>query len=118
MYNKDRERQDIEGGKTDETRTMELMVEIGDTLIKGIKLTYDLPELNDSGKCPVLDTVMWKETNTEGKATVRHGFYEKTMASPIVFHRRSAYSWRSKIVTLGEEVRRISFVHGRRGEIC
>ena len=39
-------------------------------------------------------------------AQIRHTFFEKKMTSPLVFHARSAYNWRAKIVTLGEEVKR------------
>ena len=37
---------------------------------------------------------------------IRHTYYEKPMASPLVFHSRAAYSWRCKIVTLSEETGR------------
>ena len=33
-------------------------------------------------------------------------YYEKEVTSPLVFHAKGAHTWRSKIVTLGEEVRR------------
>ena len=37
---------------------------------------------------------------------MRHTFYEKPLASPLVFHSRSAYNWKAKVVTLSEEVKR------------
>ena len=42
-------------GKSDAAWTFSLIREIGDTLIPGLKLTVDLPELHQSGRCPMLD---------------------------------------------------------------
>ena len=46
---------DLEEGKTDTPRTMELVKKLRDNLVPGLKLTYDLPELHQSGMCPMLD---------------------------------------------------------------
>ena len=43
---------------------------------------------------------------SEGAVIIRHTFYEKSVTAPLVFHSKSAHTWRSKLVTLAEEVRR------------
>merc|ERR1711867_429748 len=97
---------DNEGGKTDTLRTMELIREVGNTLVPGLKLTIDLPELHPNGKCPMLDIQVWKEVTEEDFCIVRHSFYQKPTTSPLVFHSGGAHAWRIKIVTLAEEMRR------------
>ena len=103
-WERDRDRQTEE---TDWERTMALLVEEGDRLVPGIRLTSDLPEKHKNGKCPVLDIAVWKDNSGEGGAAkVRYTFFEKEVSAPTVFHAKAAYSWRSKIVTLSEELRR------------
>ena len=62
--------------------------------------------MNPDNKCPMLDLKVWKEHSKEGFAVIRHTYYEKEVTSPLVFHSKGAHPWRSKLVTLGEEVRR------------
>ena len=78
-------------GKTDAARTFDLIREIGDTLILGLKLTVDLPELHQSGRCPMLDIQVWMEEH-EGRCRVRHSFYQKPSTSPLVFHASGAHT--------------------------
>ena len=54
----------------------------------------------------MLDLKVWKEEGQNGANTIRHTFYDKDVASPLVFHSRGAHTWRSKLVTLAEEIRR------------
>ena len=54
----------------------------------------------------MLDLKVWKEVGEDGIAVVRHTFYEKDVSAPLVFHAKGAHTWRSKLVTLSEEVRR------------
>ena len=54
----------------------------------------------------MLDLKVWKETAGDGNILIRHTFYEKEVTSPLVFHAKGAYTWRSKLVTLAEEVTR------------
>ena len=79
---------------------MDLMVEEASKILPGIKFTADLSELNDSGRCPVLDLEVWADRAGDGKAVIRHTFFEKAITAPYVFHSKAAYNWRSKIVTL------------------
>ena len=96
---------DIAEGKTDSLRTIELVKEIGDCLVPGLRLTFDLPELHPSGKCPMLDIQVWVEDREEC-SLVRHTFFQKPVTSPLVFHAAGAHNWKSKIITLSEELRR------------
>ena len=84
---------------------MDLLVETASSVIKGIKLTSDLPELHDNDRCPMLDIEVWAEREGENM-TIRHSFYEKPVTSPMVFHANGVYDWRCKLVTMSEELRR------------
>ena len=53
----------------------------------------------------MLDLEVWSEVR-EGKSIIRHSFYEKPITAPMVFHALGAHSWRTKIVTMSEEMRR------------
>merc|ERR1712240_150694 len=80
---------------------------MGDKLVPGLKLTYEIPELHENKKCPMLDFQVWAEMEEGGENVVlRHTFYEKATASPLVFHASSAYGWKPKITTLAEELGR------------
>ena len=69
-----------------------MIKEVADKLISGIKFTVDLPETNRSGRCPMLDLEVWLDNTVEGGKKIRHRFYEKPMASPLVFRATSAYT--------------------------
>ena len=96
---------DEQSGPSDSKRTMDLVKDIGDTLAPGLRLTADLPEYHPNRKCPMLDIQVWVEEK-EGFDRIRHTFYQKPTTSPLVFHANGAHSWRSKIITLAEELRR------------
>ena len=83
---------DNQEGKSDTLRTMELIWQVGNTLVPGLKLTIDLTELPDDGKCPMLDIKVWKEDTKEGFSVVRHSFYQKPTTSPLVFHSGGAHT--------------------------
>ena len=53
----------------------------------------------------MLDIQVWAETSGSHQ-TIRHTFFEKETASPLVFNANSAYGWKAKITTLAEELRR------------
>ena len=96
---------DNQEGKNDTLRTMELIRQVGNTLVPCLKLTIDLPEFHTDGKCPMQDIQVWKENTREGFWIVRHSFYQNPTMSPLVFHSGGAYTWRTKIVTLAKELR-------------
>ena len=101
-YSQEAEEQDVRKGKSDAKRTMDLVVEKSSKVLSGIRFTADFPECNESGRIPVLDLEVWATRTEEGKARIRHTFYEKAIASPSVFHSKAAYGWRSKIVRRDE----------------
>ena len=37
---------------------------------------------------------------------IHHTFYEKNVSAPPVLHSKAAFSWKNKLVTLTEEMRR------------
>ena len=86
---------------------MELVREVADSLMPGLKFTTDLPENYPNGKVPMLDLAVWIEKGTGEPGNgdkIRHTFYAKPSASPKVFHGKGAYPWRLKLITLAEEV--------------
>ena len=95
--------------KSDSLRTMELVREVGNSLVPGLKLTLDIPEFHQTGKVPMLDIQVWVDQEMDS-AVIRHSFYQKPSTSPLVFHSGGAHGWRSKLVTLAEELRR-RFLH-------
>ena len=52
---------DIEEAKSNSARTFGLIREVCNTLVPGLRLTVDLPEMHTSGKCPMLDLQVWVE---------------------------------------------------------
>ena len=99
--------EDIREGKTPQERTMDLILWIGNRQIPGIKLTKDLPQYHQTGKCPMLDLQVWSQPSQDGgHCVIRHSFYQKETSSPLVFHAHGAYGLRPKIVTMSEEFRR------------
>ena len=55
----------------------------------------------------MLGVQVWLEVDRkDGGCRVRHIFYEKSMASPLVFRSRFSYNWKVKIVIFGEEVKK------------
>ena len=69
-----------------------------------IRMTYDTPSLNTSGRMPVLDLQVWVDSDF-----VYFSFYEKPMSSRQVIHNLSALPWTMKKVTLAGEVARRYF---------
>ena len=80
---------------------------MAESISKGVKLrfTSDIADNHPKNRLPMLDVETWIEEQKDGTQILMHSFYEKQMASPIVFHKRSAYNVKAKIVTLSEEVR-------------
>ena len=72
-----------------------------------MQVTFDIPEKHEDLRCPVLDlAVRLEPREVSGNLKIRHTFYEKAVSAPTVFHSKAAYNWRSKLVTLSEEMRR------------
>ena len=84
-------------------RTAKILQEIANTIEGGIKVTYDTPENNISGKLPVLDLEVWVHDNV-----ISHSFYKKSVSSEFTILKRSALSESTKTnTTFIECLRRI-----------
>ena len=75
-------------------------------LVKGIKLTMDLTSCHYNGICPMLNLEVWMDRREDGSMRVIYSFFKKEMVAPTVFHAMGAHGWRSKIVTMTDELRR------------
>ena len=102
----EREERDSKEETSDSERTLDLVREEANKIIPGLQFTIDCQEKNPDNKCPMLDLKVWKEVGQDGITTIHHTFYEKEVTAPLVFHAKGAHPWRSKLVTLGEKVRR------------
>ena len=60
-------------GESNSERSFELVKEIGDSLVPGLKLTKDFPEYHPNGKCPILDIQVWLEEK-QGFKRIRHTY--------------------------------------------
>ena len=85
-------------------RTMNILMDIANTLDKNIQLTGDCPSLNQSKRLPVLDLQIWIESDK-----VEFSFYQKPMSSPYVNLYRSALPLKTKRNSLFQEgIRRLT----------
>ena len=82
----------------DDSRTMNLLKSISNTITNCVQYTVDCPSLNTDGKVPVLDL---KVSVEEGE--VVHDFYEKPCTSKFVIPYTSAHSRKMKMAVLVEE---------------
>ena len=60
---------DRKEGIPDSERTMQLIRELADVLMPGLKFTVDVVENHASGKVPMLDLTVWTEVGDESKGT-------------------------------------------------
>ena len=102
--------QDKASGRTREDVTIEAVRCAANNMIPYLQFTADIPERHGSLMVPVLDIQVWVQRQDPAEAesglgdTLAWKFYEKETASRTVLRAGSAYSWRGKIVTLGQEV--------------
>ena len=80
-WTQETEELDKERGSSDEERTLELVRELCNSLVPGLRLTKDLPEYHESKKCPMLDIQVWVQDGKCSKV-IRHTFYQKPTTSP------------------------------------
>ena len=55
---------------------------------------------------PMVDPNVWKEKDKDSVTHIRHSFFEEEVSPPTVFYSKASYSWKAKLVTLAEEMRR------------
>ena len=91
-----------------DTRMINLILEIGNSIDKDIVLTGDCPSLNPNNFMPLLDTQVRLQKSAEypaGEIVFRH--YRKPMASQLTIQFESALPQKQKITILSQEVLRI-----------
>ena len=104
---------DASSGKSDARRTMDIFLQMANSIFTYVTFTSDLPEDHENGKCPMLDLMTWKERVEDKerprgyKEVVKHSFYEKPVASKLVIMCKSAMPEKIKIVTNSQEIVRI-----------
>ena len=109
VHSEEWEEEDRVQQKSMELVTMECVRDAASSVIPWLDFTFDLPELHDSGKVPMLDLQVWVHHPVENKDglesdTLCWEFFEKPCASQRVLRASSAYTWRSKLVTMSMEV--------------
>ena len=66
-WSEERKAKDDTEDVSDEERTMELVRELADTLVPGLRFTKDIPGYHTNGKCPMLDVQVWLEDRGDHK---------------------------------------------------
>ena len=99
---------------TNEEVTMKCWADMASTIIPGLRFTCDYPANNVSGRVPMLDFCLWKESVQDEndpmrmKESIRYTFYEKDVSNPRVLDRQTAMPHKMLIATLTQEgVRRL-----------
>ena len=112
-WSAEQEVMDASSGKSDARRTMDIFLQMANSIFTYVTFTSDLPEDHENGKCPMLDLMTWKERVEDKerprgyKEVVKHSFYEKPVASKLVIMCKSAMPEKIKIVTNSQEIVRI-----------
>ena len=92
-WKKDWEEEDRMEQRSNEKVTMNVLVNMANSIATDLKFTGDLPEDHRDGKCPMLDFCTWVEERTDEngikKQEVHHQFYQKPMASQLVMMSQS-----------------------------
>ena len=106
----------------DDTRTMQIVKEIGDSIHSSMRLDTDTPSQHEDQKLPILDLKVWiekilrinkdennggRENNKEETYIVLHEFYSKEMSTKSVINVRSAMPMKMKRTVLTQEVLRV-----------
>ena len=79
---------------TKDTRTLDLICQEADKLMLGLVFMVDSPQNNKDDKYPMMDLKVWAKTSEDDVITIRHMFFEKDIASPLVFHSRGVSTCR------------------------
>ena len=96
----------------EDTRTMEELRKISNTVFRCVQFTVDCPSSHQAGMVPVLDLQMFVEDGL-----VKYHFFEKPCASKFAIPEASAHSKKMKMLVLVEEgVRRMRNCSRRLGE--
>ena len=89
----------------DESRTMEILRQVADSIDPNIQFTTDSPSCHEDNCMPVLDLKVWTTDLGLGPQLV-HSFYKKSVASPFTILERSAMARSTKRNTIYQEALR------------
>ena len=100
-------REDEEANMADDERTMNVMVDLANTINANIVMTGDCPSKHESGRVPMLDLAIFMEDQQHEVNTtigrfkvsveqVSYGFYKKPMASKLILRSSTALPERMK----------------------
>ena len=110
VHSRELEEEDAKAGKTEDEVTMECARDAADSVVEWLTFTVDIPQYHSCKMVPILDLQVWihhpssEEMETGlGSDLVMWQFYEKATSSEFVLRSGSAYTWRSKLTTLGME---------------
>ena len=87
--------------------TMELLLEVGNSIHKSIQLTTDFPTKNRDKKLPILDLKVWTKKNEHQMIMILYEHYRKDVATVSTIHARSATAMRQKKTIMTQELLRI-----------
>ena len=100
--------EDVREGRSEEHMMIKAVRAAADSIIVYLEYTADIPERHEDNKVPMQDIAVWVQhpgpDSQEESDVLAWTFYEKPSASVRVLRASSAYSWRSKLVTMGMEV--------------
>ena len=97
--------EDIRLKRSVEHVTMEALRVVADGITTYLRFTCDIPERHPNDRVLMLDIQVWVHHSQDPAVAdvLMWSFYEKPTASGTVLRASSAYTWRSKLVTLGME---------------
>ena len=100
--------EDLEAGKDQESVTMEAVRVAACSVLPWLSFTADSPNQHPNLKVPMLDLQVWVCHPGPGEARdydiLAWSFFEKQTSSKKVLRASSAFSWRSKLITMNMEV--------------
>ena len=97
--------EDVKAGRSREHVTLEAVQAAADSVFVFLNFSSDIQEKHDNNMVPMFDIQIWIEHKEDGGTDVLcWTFYRKPLASVNVLKASSAYSWRSKLITLSMEI--------------
>ena len=124
IWTLEKEKEDREAGVSPQANTMRQFSLMASSVTKTLRFTFDIPENNQNGRMPVLDTQIWvgkesrevgipKEIMKEELNTMKNGklkdvilfsFFKKPMANPVPNRQISASPDGQKFATISQEI--------------
>ena len=113
VWTQEAEDLDVTSGFSAEKITMLRVKEAAESVFPWLQFTVDLPEDHREGAVPMLDLQVWVQPQDDHPGdcsdpgqyqSLCWAFYEKPSSSCRVLRSTSAYTWRSKLVTMNMEM--------------